>query len=72
MKTILILAAAIAMTGCALTPYDVMGNPASPRIMSECTYEATKATAGIASAVQAGWMQGDIERQCLALRGYRR
>lgn len=39
--------------------------------LRECEYEATKATAGIINSFEAGWMQAEIHRQCMEVRGYR-
>ncbi len=36
----------------------------------ECEYDASKATASIASGFQAGWEKGNLQRMCLQTRGY--
>jgi hypothetical protein len=67
-----ILSLAILATGCASNMYyaDGAGQEMPRQVLLECEYEATKATAGITNAAQAGWMMGDITRRCFELRGY--
>jgi hypothetical protein len=73
MNKLLILAAAAALTGCVATAplQNSAGVQPSQQELTECEYEATKASAGIRSGIEAGYMQGTIRRQCLAVKGYR-
>lgn len=71
MKLVLVLAAVI-LTGCgAPRPFvNSSGSIVPQQIAMECRYEAAKATAGIRDGFTAGFQEGQLTRQCLAIRGY--
>jgi hypothetical protein len=71
MKGILILAGALALTGCAPKQWTKPGGSSAQfeRDKAECLYEANKSTASDPN-VFAGLMANDLASQCLKLRGY--
>lgn len=71
-KTLLLLAALV-IAGCAAPRpmTNAAGQQPSERDVMECEYEGTKASAGIRSGIEAGYMHGTIKRQCLALKGFK-
>lgn len=71
MKTIVILTALL-LTACgAPRPFvNAYGQTAPSQIVAECRYEAAKATAGIRDGFSAGFQEGNLTRQCLAIKGY--
>ena len=74
MKTTAIIILAAALTaGCAAPVFrDASGAQAPAQVMTDCEYDVAKATAGIRSAVELGFMTATLTSQCLAARGYRR
>lgn len=73
MKTFALLIAAATLTACAAAPVfrNASGDEASQSTLLACDYEATKATAGIASMMEQAIMHARINAQCLAMQGYR-
>lgn len=70
MKTTVTIIALTALTGCA----SMSAVDTSPRGMAqaECEYEAQKHGSAIGSGnLAALWNQVSLEKQCMALKGYR-
>ena len=65
---------AVLLSACGSAPVwrDAAGNAAPAQAVAECDYEASKATAGIRSGMEQGYMTGQLRSQCLVVRGYRR
>jgi len=70
MKQALIVLAVV-LSGCAHVYRDGAGVQAPYQVVSECEYEALKASAGARPGMEAGWIKGEITTKCLALKGYR-
>lgn len=73
MNKTLLLIGVMVMAGCA-APRPITnssGRQPSEREILECDYEATKASAAVRNGMEAGYVQGTVRRQCLALKGYK-
>lgn len=68
-----LLSVALLLAGCA-GPWARPGASQADlsRDSAECDYDAAKATASAASAVDAGWNAGQLHTQCMKLRGWTR
>lgn len=72
---VLMIALALILAGCGSpAPYRAatITTSAVDKALVECKLDATKATANIRNGIEAGWMQGTIERQCMQSKGYTR
>lgn len=63
----------VILAGCAAAPPMVWRHPSRTDMSADsvaCEYEATKAVAGIRSAIEHGVVSGKLQRMCLQQRGW--